>query len=369
MKIQLTTKEILTPLQNIIGVVEKKQTLPILSHVLIKAETNILTLSATDMELEIKSIQKISSSDKVNFTINAKDLINILRKIPSLDEIITFKIKNNNIEIKIKNNIFKLNSFNIKDFPELPKIENKEEISIEKNKLKKLIENTSFSIGNQNSRIYFNGLYFEINEKLFTVVASDGHRLAIGQYKNNSNLSKNKNIIFPRKSVLELEKLLNIDDKNENVNINISDNFFSLTLNKNITITSSLIDSKFPNYLQVIPKNLSNKIIINRLDLLTCLNQVSVFIENINKNVKLTFKDNDLTIFTHSERGQAKTNIKTKNSTKNIEIAFNINYLINILNKLQGDEIYFIIPGTNISCLLSEIDNDNFRYIVMPMTI
>ncbi len=188
MNTQLTVKELLEPLQTVIGVVEKKQTLPILSHVLIQLKNNILTLTTTDMEIEIRASQNVKTQEDISFTVYAKDLIDIIRKL-SEDTLIEFIIEESKIYIKTNNNSFELNTFNHQDFPSLPKIENSDVIQVKREQLKELIENTSFSMGNQDIRAYLNGLYFEVDQNSITVVATDGHRLSIGEVKQNNNLT------------------------------------------------------------------------------------------------------------------------------------------------------------------------------------
>ncbi|BBB23383.1 DNA polymerase III subunit beta [Isorropodon fossajaponicum endosymbiont JTNG4] len=367
MNTQLSVKELLEPLQTVISVVEKKQTLPILSHVLIQLKDNLLTLATTDMEIEIRVSQVIKTQEEVSFTIYAKDLIDIIKKL-SEDTIIEFIIESSKIYIKANKNSFELNTFNHQDFPSLPKIENSDIIKIKRHVLKDLIENTSFSMGNQDIRAYLNGLYLEVDKNSIIVVATDGHRLSIGEVKQINNLPNKKTVILPRKAVLELTKLLN-KNRHEDINIHLSDNYFYL-ISDNTTIISRLIDGNFPNYLQVLPTDFNNTIIIDRLAFLNSLQQASIFVEERTKGVKLVFKNSQLHIFSHSERGQAKTQINTKNFDKEIEIAFNIHYLISILEKLHTNEINMVIPGgENQSCLLSSMNDDIYQYIVMPMRI
>ena len=367
MNTQLTVKELLEPLQTVIGVVEKKQTLPILSHVLVQLNNNVLTLTTTDMEIEIRASQNVKTQEGLSFTVYAKDLIDIIRKL-SEDTLIEFIIEESKIYIKTNNNSFELNTFNHQDFPSLPKIENSDVIQVKRVQLKELIETTSFSMGNQDIRAYLNGLYFEVDQNSITVVATDGHRLSIGEIKQSNNLANKKTVILPRKAVLELTKLLNKNDHNE-VDIHLSEHYFYLN-SDNTTIISRLIDGNFPNYSQVIPTDFENTVVIDRLEFLTALQQASIFVEERTKGVKLVFKNQQLNIFSHSERGQAKTQITVKNFDKEIEIAFNIHYLISILEKLTSSEINMVVPGgDNQSCMLSSIDNETFQYVVMPMRI
>jgi len=368
MHIKLKVKELLAPLQTVIGVVEKKQTLPILSHVLIQVDKDEITLTTTDMEIEIKASHKIKKQESVgSFTVYAKDLIDIIRKLNE-KIVVEFIIEEKKVYIKADNNSFELNTFNHQDFPALPKVENSDIVTIKRVVLRELIENTSFSMGNQDIRAYLNGLYFEVNNNNIVIVATDGHRLAIGEVNQNNNLKSKKTVILPRKAVLELTKILNKSEHNE-VNIHLSNNYFYL-ISDDTTIISRLIDGNFPNYAQVIPTDLENTVTFDRDELLSSLQQASIFVEERTKGVRLVFKNSELNIFSHSERGTAKTQIKTKGLDKEIEIAFNIHYLISILEKITTKNVSMVVPGgDNQSCLLNGVNDETYQYVVMPMRI
>lgn len=367
MNTQLSISELLEPLQTVIGVVENKPTLPILSHVLIQLNNGKLTLTTTDMEIELHASKKIQAQEKVDFTIYAKDLIDIIRHLKE-NTIIEFIIETSKIYIKTNHNSFELNTFNTQDFPKSPKITNSKKININRSVLKELIQKTSFSMGNQDIRAYLNGLYFEVNKNNITVVATDGHRLAIGKVEQNNDLNHQKTVILPRKTVSELNKILE-KDGDMNITIYLSKNYFHLKTN-DTTIFSHLIDGSFPNYAQVIPTDHKNTAIINRQDFLDNLQQASIFVEERNKGVKLMFKDSEVNIFSHSERGQAKAKVAVKNFNKETSIAFNIHYLISILKVLTTDEINMVLPSENSqSCLLSSTNDESYQYVVMPMKI
>jgi len=368
MKIKLKIEEILNTLQAVIGVVEKKQTLPILSHVLINLNNKILTLTTTDMELEISASKTISNdNENIKFTVYAKDLIDIVKKLPEKTEI-ELQIEDEYIYIKTNNNTFKLNTFKSKDFPLLPKTQNNKSILIDQNKLINLIEKTSFSMGNQHIRNYLNGLYLEIDKKNITFVSTDGHRLSIGSLEQKNDINEKISVIIPRKAIIEIIKIL---DKNENkkITIEISENYFLLK-NNNKKLITRLIDGKFPDYKNVIPQEFNESIIINKDDFLSNLQQASIFVEERKKCVKLIFKEEKLNIFSNSERGQAKTQINIKNQKIETKIAFNIHYLISILEKIETKEILMFLPSDNKqSCVITASENKNYQYIVMPMSL
>ena len=294
MNTELSVEELIEPLQTVIGVVEKKQTLPILSHVLIQLKGNKLTLTTTDMELEISASNKIKSGVEATFTIYAKDLIDIVRKLPEKTQI-KFKIEENKVYLNANKNTFELNTFNHLDFPALPKTQNSSIIKIKQDTLKELIENTSFSMGNQDIRAYLNGLFFELNKDSLTVVATDGHRLSIGEVSQESSLEEKKTVILPRKAVLELTKLLNKSTQNI-AEIHLSDNYFSL-IDSSTKIISRLIDGNFPNYKQVMPTDFSNTIVIDREDFLSSLQQASIFVDERTKASSLFLEKTSLVFF------------------------------------------------------------------------
>lgn len=366
MKTQITVKELLKPLSTVISAVESKQTLPILSHVLIQLKDNLLTLTTTDMEIEISCCEKIKASETAKFTIYAKNLIDIIRKLPE-KTIIKFDIKKDKINLNINNSTFELNTFDTTDFPALPVLKNSETIKIPAATLKELIENISFSMGNNDIRAYLNGLYFEADKDNIIAVATDGHRLAVGKIKQKNPLKATKTIIIPKKAILEISKILEKD--NSQIELHLTDNYFYL-ISENTTIISRLIDGNFPNYAQVIPTDYDNTIIVNREEFLTNLDQASIFVEDQTNRVTLNFKAAELHISSHSERGQAKLQIATKNFKKELEISFNIRYLIPILEKLTTPEINIIIPdGENQTCLLTNTESQDYQYVVMPIRL
>ncbi len=366
-KIQIQVKALLEPLKVVISAVESKPTLPILSHVLIELNKGKLTLTTTDLEIELRAWQTIDEQAKVSFTIYAKDLIDIIKNLAQ-ETLIEFIIEKTKIYIKTNNNSFELNTFNHQDFPALPEVKDSDTIVIKRENLIQLIKNTSFSMGNQDIRLYLNGLYLEINPDSIVAVATDGHRLSIGKIEQNNNIETKKTVVLPRKAVNALSNILEKSNQNE-IAINLAKNYFYL-ISDTTTIISRLIDGNFPNYQQVIPTNYENTVIINRQSFLDSLMQASIFVDHRTKGVKLLFKETQLHIFSHSERGQAKTQIETRNFDKEIEIAFNIQYLISILEKLITEEINIIIPnGENKSCLLTNMDSEIYQYIVMPIKI
>jgi DNA polymerase-3 subunit beta len=369
MNVTISAGEILKPLQSVIGAVENKQTIPIISHVLVEIKNKEIKITATDMEVELSSSCKIKSNENIVFTAYAKNLVDIVKKIP-IDTNIDLVIEENSIHIKSGKNLFKLNTFNYKEFPLFKKNKNIDVIKIESDKLKEIIEKTSFSMGIQDIRSYLNGLYIEAENDDIVMVSTDGHRLSIGKTKQKNNLKNKKSMILPKKAVVELSKIISDDSKKkEEVDIHIGENYFYLT-NNTTTINSRLIDGNFPDYNKVMPVDYENNIVINRKDFLNSLDQASVFVEGNTKGAKFIFKNSTLDIFSKSEKGQSKVQTKTEKFNEKIEVTFNISYIIAILEKLFTDEINIVLSKEeNQPCLLSNVGYEDYKYVVMPMRV
>ncbi len=367
MNIKLSTKELLPSLQKVITVVEKKHNLPILSHVLIAIKNNQLKLTTTDSEIQIQTTNKIQEDKEVIFTLDAKNLIDIIKNLAE-DTKINFELKNDKIKIKFLKNKFTLNTFNNQNFPLLQTIKEYETITVGKDELKNLIDKTSFTISTQDIRVYLNGLYFEASKTSLTLVSTDGHRLSLGTINQlNKNIDK-KTAILPKKTVSGILKLLSQDKKQTNIDINISNNYFNISFN-NTTITSQLINGNFPDYKKVIPIN-NNKILVNKNLLITKLKDVIPLVDEKKKSVKLNFTNDTIYIEVISEKGKAKTELAINKQNNNIEVVFNINYLIGVLEKLTTENVIINAPDSNYkSYLFTNENNDNYQCVVMPMKI
>jgi DNA polymerase-3 subunit beta len=363
MNLQFTTEELLEPINAVIGVVEKKESLPIYSHILLELKNNQLTAIATNTEIEITHTVSVSSNEKASFTIYAHVLINILNKL-SKEAIINLTIKETKIHIKINKNSFELNTFNNKEFPRLTNTADLEYIKINKINFKNLINKIKFSIASNDIREYLNGLFLEIDNTTVTAVTTDGHRLSVGEIKQENNLIEKKSIILPKKSITEITRIL--DQDNNEISIAFAKSFFYLN-NKNTILKTRLIDANYPDYTQIMPDNEKSKATLNREEFLNSLKHVLVFTEDTS-NVKMVFNENTLEIFTHSEKGQAQTKVGIQDFNGKIEINFNAQYLIQALEKINSKEIKMIIPENEKEpSLLHDTNDDDFQYVIMPM--
>ena len=368
MKIQLLAKELLPSIQTVINVVERKNNLPILSHVLIILKNKQLTLITTDLEIQIQITTDIQCQKEYSFTLYAKSLIDIIKDLNE-ETIIYFDITDNKIKIKINKNYFELNSFNNQDFPLLDSQSDYKTITANAKELKNLIDKTSFTIANQDIRIYLNGLYIEVNNNQLVLVSTDGYRLSIGHINQKNTGVDKHTAIIPKKSITEITKLLTKAQTGDEINIDLSKNYLKIEF-KNIIIISQLISGRYPNYQQVLPNESKGDVIINRQEFLNALRTVIPLIDENNKGIHLTLKDENILIQTKSERGKAQASINIKTKIKILEVNFNIYFLISSLDKLTSNHIIMTVPdGSSESYLFVNQDDSNYQYIIMPIRV
>ena len=368
-KIQLLIKELRPVLQTVISVVEKKHNIPILSHVLIQLNNQKLTLITTDSEIQVQSEIAIKDKTQCRFTLYAKNLIDIIKNLDE-DTMVFFEIDNNKIKININKNIFKLNGFNHSDFPVLisKTQDTYQTIQVNALDLKNLIDKTSFTIANQDIRVYLNGLYLESLNNELTMVSTDGYRLSIGSIKQLNTEIEKITAIIPKKTILEISKLLFNNTKNDLIDIKLSKNYLNIQ-SKNTQIISQLINSNYPNYQQVIPAQSKGFLAVNRQKFIELLRSISPLVNENNKSIKLQLNNNELVILTQSERGSAQANIAVTTTLKQVDVSFNINYLLTVLEKLEDDIIHIVLPKENESHLFINKNNSNYQYVIMPIKV
>ncbi len=367
-EIQLLTKELLPALQDVVGVVERKHNIPILSHVLIQLNKQILTLTTTNSEIQIQVNTPVRIKESLSFTLYAKSLIDIIKNLDE-DTAINFKIANTKINININNNKFQLNSFNHQDFPLLNQQSEVKSVQIDALALKNLLEKVSFTIANQDIRAYLNGLYIEALSKELTLVSTDGYRLSIGTIAQHNNEIEKETAIIPKKTVLEISKFLQKVTKKEQIEIQLNKNYLQIQFQNKLLI-SQLINSKYPNYRQVIPQKSKKIIKINRLDFLQALRNINPLVEETSKTIQIKLENSNFDISIKSERGNANSNLKVKTQIIDLTVNFNINYLISALEKLETEQIDMQLPDeNNESYLFTNQGKSNYQFIIMPIKI
>ena len=358
---------LLKPLQVVIGIVERKQTLPILSNVLIEKEVGKVRFTATDLEIQITTTVDIANDDQTTsaITVGGKKLQEILRILPEQSEI-SIECKENKAQIKANKSKFSLQTLPYEDFPKLTnQLIEPRKFCVPQSKLKKLLASVQYAMAQQDVRYYLNGVLLIIEANTLMAVATDGHRLAFDQINIESSQSRQE-IILPRKAVVELSKLLS--DIDELVEIEFSSQQVKVEFS-GITLISKVIDGKFPDYERVIPKY-TNHLEMQRIQVQQALQRAAILSNEKFRGVRFVLTEKKLTIISsNSEQEEAQEEIETTYQGEAIDIGFNVNYLMDGLSNIHGDTAIFSFGDPNSSILISTSENPEFRYVVMPMRI
>ena len=367
MDFYITKEEVVKSINLTLGVVEKRQTLPILSNVLFEVDESSLKLTATDLESEISTTSTISNfKSGGKTTAPARKLSDLCRLMPDLAEI-HFFLDGDNLKIETESGKYNLSTLPSEDFPVFETEDTQSQINISSQNLKNLITKTSFAMGNQDWRHYLNGLYMMIDDKVITTVATDAHRLAMATSSLNEASSESTSGIVPRKSINEIGKL--VGDESENVVIQLGQTSIAANVS-GTTFVSKLIEGKFPDYEQVIPSGESSLLVVDRKNFSESLSRVSVLSSEKYKGVRIITKKNSLNISANNpEKEQGEENLSCEYQGEDIDIAFNVNYLQEILSTIDSEKIEINFFGSEKSCLITDPNSENLKYVVMPLLI
>ncbi len=356
-------------IQSVIGAIERRQTLPMLSNLLIEVSKNQVTITATDLEIELKNIINLDNEfDTFEFTLPAKKTADICKNFEE-GSIINFLVSHENVIISANRSKFTLSVLPSIDYPKIEVINTITQFKIAQNKLKKIINNVSFAMAQQDVRYFLNGMLFDLDNDSISAVTTDGHRLALAETFVQIKMEEAKKIIIPRKTVIEIQKILN--DINDEVDIYIDYNHIQFKIG-NLSLTSKLIDGKFPDYKRVIPLNNDKNAKIRRDMLRQALIRSAIISNEKFKGAKFIFSDNFLTIETqNSERENSKEEILIEYNFSELNIGFNIAYILDIINICHDEYIEIELKSTETSGVVKLNDNYDIQstYVVMPMRI
>lgn len=367
MKITINRDSLLKPLQVVSSVVEKRQTLPILSNVLLVLDNNKITLTGTDLEVELTaSTTELESTDRGEITLPARKFMDICKSLPEGKEM-NLVIEDEKAVIRSGKSRFTLATLPSTDFPSSESITAAREFSIPQGVLKHLIEQTHFCMANQDVRYYLNGLLLELNPSMLRAVATDGHRLALSEKACEIVPGDINQIIVPRKGVMELTRLLS--DGEELCTVQINTNFIRLDLG-DVVFTSKLIDGRFPDYDRVIPVGGKNIVTANREVVRQGLLRASILSNEKYRGIRMNFNDNLLRATVNNpEQEEAHEEIDINYQGDELEIGFNVSYLVDALNAIKSDEVTITLIDPNSSCVINALGDDSSRYVVMPMRL
>ena len=368
MNINITKETLEHPLSQIVGVVEKRQTLPILGNVLLDLNQNKLTLVGSDLETEITTrVDNVGGSDGKT-TVSARKLFDICRSLPAESQLSLVVEQDNKMVVSAGKSKFSLQTLSANDYPRLEETQWKHEFSLSQKQLSHLLTKTSFSMAQQDVRYFLNGLLIEINGDQILSVATDGHRLAKTQVQVGDLGIDTVQSIVPRKAVLEIGKFLDASSE-DLVTVKLNAGHI-LIESGNFMFISKLIDGRFPDYEKVIPANLNKHIIIDRANLIEILSRAAILSNEKFRGVSLSIADNLLKVASHNpDQEHASDEMSVEYQGDNIEIGFNVNYLMEALKACDSDSIDLGLLDPNTSCTFHAADSDETLYLIMPMRL
>jgi len=365
MQITLNREELIKPLGVVAGVVERRQTLPILSNLLVRSNGKTVTFTGTDMEVEITA-EIPCQGDTGQLTIPARKFYEICRALPA-DSKITLSIDKEKALVRSGKSRFKLLTMPENEFPSIEAADWQHKFQLPQNALKWLLEKTMFCMAQQDVRYYLNGLLIEVKGGTLKMVATDGHRLSLAEKELEDSGGKEYQVILPRKGAMEMASFL--EDSEDQAQIAIGPNHIKANL-KGYSFISKLIDGKFPDYSKVIPSNQSKNIIVDRSVFRETLGRVAILSNEKYRGVRFGITNNLMTITAHNpEQEEAQEEIAVEYKGDELEIGFNVNYISDALGAIEAGQIQFGLNDPNSSCLIRESDNSKYLYVVMPMRL
>lgn len=367
MHFQISREALIRPLQLVTGVVERRQTLPVLSNVLLVLENDQLSLTGTDLEVELVgrvAVEPGSSGGET--TVPARKLMDICKSLPD-GAMLKFDLEEGRLVLRSGRSRFQLSTLPSTDFPNVEEGAGTLQISVPQLTLKRMLDSSSFAMAQQDVRYYLNGMLFEVSPSYLRVVATDGHRLAMHTSPMQMPSSELSQVIVPRKGVLELSRLLG--EEASEVSVSLGSNHIQVRT-ANFTFTSKLVDGKFPDYDRVLPKGGDKLIVAQRQELRAALSRTAILSNEKFRGIRLMLSTGELRILANNpEQEEAEEVVGVAYVGDSLEIGFNVSYLIDVLSVLDNDEVRIVLSDPNSSALIEAADSSDALYVVMPMRL
>ncbi|SEG84522.1 MULTISPECIES: DNA polymerase III subunit beta [Marinobacterium] len=365
MRFVISREALIKPLQLVAGVVERRQTLPVLSNILLVAEGNQLSLTGTDLEVElIGRVELDEPADAGSVTVPARKLMDICKSL-SDDARIELELSGQKMIIKAGRSRFSLSTLPASEFPNVEDSPQAMQLTLPQSALRHLIDQTGFSMAQQDVRYYLNGMLLEVKDGTLRAVSTDGHRLATAISDVEMDKELQHQIIVPRKGILELARLLQGGDNP--VSLVIGANHIRANVG-DFTFTSKLVDGKFPDYQRVIPRNGDKVMLGDRLELRQVFSRIAILSNEKYRGVRLSLSDGMLQVMANNpEQEEAEETVAVDYEGSTLEIGFNVNYLLDVLSILNSDVVRFTLFDSNSSALIEGFEEPDATYVVMPM--
>ena len=366
MKFSIHQEVLLQPISQVIGVVERRQTLPVLANFLVSAKDGRLSITGTDMEVELITTVDAQVEVEGEATVPARKLVDIVRML-SEGVKITAVAEGDKMTVSSGKGRYTLATLPATEFPATDQVETLETLSIQEDKLKNLLDKTAFAMANQDVRYYLNGLLFDFHDGTLSTVATDGHRLAVCDLDIDLGVSEERQLIVPRKGVLELSRMLSEGDSL--VELALGKNHIRL-VKGNTVFTSKLIDGRFPEYKAVIPKGTDRHIKLGRGAFTQALQRASILSNEKYRGVRLEAAGNSVKIIAHNpQHEEAIEELEADLNFDQIAIGFNVTYLLDALVAIEAENIVMELKDANSSCLITANPPAQDRHVVMPLKL
>jgi len=366
MKFIINRELLLTPLQQIVNVIEKRQTMPVLANVLFKLDRNQLTLTGTDLEVQIVAKVALDNEVEGSITIPARKLLDICRLLPSAADI-KFELVENKLKINSGRSRFSVSTLSADEYPNFEMSKMDCQFTLQAGQLKKALDKTTFCMANQDIRYYLNGIMLNIFNQQLKLVASDGHRLSIYEDTLEQETNMEMRIIIPRKGVLELLRLL--DDEELEIQVEFSRNNIRVVID-NLIFSAKLVDSKYPDFSKVFEQSFNSPIHVEKQLLKEALTRVAILSNEKFRGVEFVIEGNNLQISTNNpEHEEADEEIAIEYQGEPLSIAFNSQYILDAVSNLDSELAVLTIAENASCCFIEEPSEQNYKFIVMPMRL
>lgn len=367
MELEFAREDLLRPLQQVIGAVERRQTMPALGNVLLSAGEHGLQVTATDLEVELRATIGLEVAREGETTVSARKLLDICRNLPP-GASLTLKQEGERVQVRSGRSRFTLATLPPGEFPLVDELQGGVELGLPQADLRRAIDRIAFAMAQQDVRYYLNGMLIELGENRLRTVATDGHRLSLSETDADLPEIQEQQVIVPRKGVHELVRLLE-PEAEEPARIRLGATHIQVTL-PGLRFTSKLIDGRFPDYGRVVPEQGSNVLRAGRETLRQALTRISILSNEKFKGVRLAMGEAGLRIQTNNpEQEEAEEELEVEYQGEPLEIGFNVVYLLDILASLESDQVRIEFNDSNSSCLVTDGDSKQYRHVVMPMRL
>ncbi|MGH8539279.1 MAG: DNA polymerase III subunit beta [Stenotrophobium sp.] len=366
MKLNVGRNELLTALQSVIGVVERRQTLPVLSNFLLETRDDELIVTGTDLEIELESRARVQNLAPGRITVPARKLFDICRALPEGADI-NIESGADRATLKSGRSRYQLACLKADEYPAMGQVKDGKSLTLKRRELKNLIERTQFAMAQQDVRYYLNGMLLEVKPGRVRAVATDGHRLALSELETETGFTEPVQIIVPRKAVMELVRQL--DAGEQEVQLKIAMGQLQVDLDQ-VRLTTKLVDGRFPDYERVIPESGDKRMQADRELARRSLGSTAILSNEKFRGVRLQLEDNKLVLQTHNpENEEAEVQLDVNYSGTPLEIGFNVNYLLDALGALNSAEFVMELKNADSSGLIYALDDASSKYVVMPMRL